>query len=306
MRDHHSLSARSRLAFVALGAALLIAPWSGIAAAQMDDEAITFAVIGDYGSGWSGEAAVAAMVHEWEPDFIITTGDNNYPDGAAETIDEHIGQFYADYIGNYRGAYGPGSEENRFFPSLGNHDWYAEDAQPYLDYFTLPGNERYYDFVWGPVHFFAVDNLPTEPDGFRADSIQAEWLREALAESTAPWRVVYMHVAPYSSGAYESNSAFQWPFADWGASVVLAGHDHIYERLEVDGIPYLVNGLGGGAIYEFDEPLPETQARYNASHGALRVTADAETMTFEFFAVDDPTTPVDVYTLAVPEEEAVG
>ena len=24
---------------------------------------------------------------------------------------------------------------------------------PYLDYFTLPGNERYYDFTWGPVHF---------------------------------------------------------------------------------------------------------------------------------------------------------
>ena len=33
---------------------------------------------------------------------------------------------------------------------------------------TLPGNERYYDFVQGPVHFFVIDSDQNEPDGFRA------------------------------------------------------------------------------------------------------------------------------------------
>ncbi|RME63773.1 MAG: alkaline phosphatase, partial [Caldilineae bacterium] len=55
---------------------------------------VRFAVIGDYGSGSQGEADVAALVKSWNPDFVLTLGDNNYPDGAASTIDAHIGKFY--------------------------------------------------------------------------------------------------------------------------------------------------------------------------------------------------------------------
>ena len=109
---------------------------------------LRFAVIGDYGKGNDNEALVASMVAGWNPDFVITTGDNNYPDGAADTIDVKIGQFYSDFIGNYTGSYGSGSETNRFWPSLGNHDWHSIDcvgsdcSGPYFDYFTLPNNER--------------------------------------------------------------------------------------------------------------------------------------------------------------------
>src|SRR3954470_12598916 len=112
-----------------------------------------FAVIGDYGSSYpfTPEADVAALVHSWNPDFIATLGDNNYPTGSAATIDANIGQYYQDYIYPYTGGYGGGSPTgaNRFFPSLGNHDWGDTSPnpagdQPYLDYFTLPGNERYY------------------------------------------------------------------------------------------------------------------------------------------------------------------
>ncbi len=85
---------------------------------------------------------MAVLIKNWDPDLIITTGDNNYPDGAADTIDENIGQYFHEFIAPYKGSYGEGAQENRFFPSLGNHDWHSPDAQPYLDYFTLPGNER--------------------------------------------------------------------------------------------------------------------------------------------------------------------
>ena len=140
-----------------------------------------FAVIGDFGSGDQAEADVATLVHGWTPDFIITVGDDNYPSGAADTIDAHIGQYYHDYISPYAGSYGPGADQNRFFPTLGNHDWYTTGAQPYLYYFSLPGNERYYDFVWGPVHFFAIDSDENEPDGVNQASVQAGWLRQTLA-----------------------------------------------------------------------------------------------------------------------------
>ena len=68
-----------------------------------------------------------------------------------------------------------------------------------------------------------------------------------------------------------------------GADAVLAGHDHTYERLLVDGIPYFINGMGGAGIYNFDIPLPETMFRYNANHGAMLVTASETEMLFEFY-----------------------
>ena len=51
-------------------------------------EKVTFAVIGDYGLASQNEADVANLVKSWNPDFIVTTGDNNYPDGAAWSIDQ--------------------------------------------------------------------------------------------------------------------------------------------------------------------------------------------------------------------------
>jgi tartrate-resistant acid phosphatase type 5 len=243
---------------------------------------VRFAVIGDFGEGGQAEADVAALVHGWTPDIVITVGDDNYPSGAAETIDAHLGQFYHDYIFPYQGTYGPGASQNRFFPTLGNHDWYTPGAKPYLDYFTLPGNERYYDFVWGPVHFFALDSDENEPDGVGRSSAQAAWLKQAMAVSTSRWNVVYFHHAPYSSGMHGSTTWMRWPFKDWGADVVLTGHDHTYERLLVDGLPYFVNGVGGGAIYNFVNILPESQFRYNANYGAMLVTVTTTRMDFEF------------------------
>ncbi len=247
-----------------------------------DTSPLVFAVIGDYGTGGPGEAAVAELVKSWEPELIITVGDNNYPSGEAETIDDHIGQFYHEFIHPYQGEYGAGADVNRFFPTLGNHDWQTDNAQPYLDYFTLPGNERYYDFVWGPVHFFALDGDGKEPDGNNRQSVQAQWLQEQLAASTSPWKLVYFHHTPYSSARHGSYRRMQWPFAEWGASAVLAGHDHTYERLEVDGLPYFVNGLSGDTIYNFEDPLPQSIVRYNRDLGAMRITATETVLTFEF------------------------
>lgn len=261
------------------------------------DGPIRFAVIGDYGSGSEEEARVATLVNSWSPDFVITTGDNNYPDGEAATIDDHIGQYYSQFIGNYQGAYGPGSPTNRFWPSLGNHDWHTIDCRAgscsgaYFDYFTLPGNERYYEVDLGLVHLFAVDSDSEEPDGAREDSIQASWLRNQLATSDSCYDVLFFHHAPYSSGEHGPKGRMQWPFSAWGADVVMSGHDHLYERLEVDGIPYFVNGAGGAGLYSFDNigylpPEATSLVRYNQAHGAMLVTATATAITYQFFNVD--------------------
>jgi tartrate-resistant acid phosphatase type 5 len=170
---------------------------------------ITIGIIGDYGSAYAGgasasnEQAVANLVKSWNPDFIITTGDNNYPNGEAANIDTNIGQFFHEFIYPYVGAFGAGASSNRFFPSIGNHEWPFGDSglAPYLAYFTLPNNERYYSHRHGPVELYAVVSDQQEPDGALPTSTQALWLSNALATSTAPWRVVYFHECPYSSGA---------------------------------------------------------------------------------------------------------
>lgn len=241
-----------------------------------------FAVIGDFGLAGQPEADVASLVKSWEPELIITTGDNNYPDGEAETIDDNIGQYYHEFIYPYQGEYGPGADVNRFFPTLGNHDWTTNKAQAHFDYFELPNNERYYDFVWGSVHFFAVDSDSREPDGVGRSSIQGQWLKEQLAASTATWKVVYMHQPPYSSSSDGSIDWAQWPYKEWGATAVIAGHSHVYERLLIDDFPYFVNGLGGGPIYAFDEPISGSQVRFNDDYGAMLVEATSEKITFQF------------------------
>ena len=81
-----------------------------------------FGVIGDFGFAGTPEADVANLVKSWNPEFILTVGDNNYDTGSAATIDANIGQYYHEFIGDYTGSYGAGSATNRFIASLGNHD----------------------------------------------------------------------------------------------------------------------------------------------------------------------------------------
>ena len=258
---------------------------------------IRFAVIGDFGKDSTNEARVASLVNSWNPDYIITTGDNNYPDGEAVTIDQNIGKYYQQYIGNYQGAYGIGSPVNRFWPSLGNHDWHTISCSggnctgAYFDYFTLPNNERYYDVDLGLVHLFALDSDSGEPDGDNQTSFQAGWLQNQLAVSTSCYDVVYFHHSPYSSGRHGSKTRMQWPFAAWGTDVVMGGHDHDYERLDVGGTPYFVNGAGGASLYPFTNlgnlPSEATSiVRYNEDHGAMLVTATSSGITYQFYTAD--------------------
>jgi len=250
-----------------------------------DGSSIRFAVIGDYGSDSQPEADVANLVKSWNPSFVITVGDNNYPNGAASTIDANIGKYYYEFIAPYRGQYGSGAATNQFFPAMGNHDWDTPGAKPYLDYFTLPGNERYYDTMIGFVHFFMLDSDDHEPDGNTATSKQGQWFHSKLATSRACWDLVVMHHSPYSSGQHQGSSVWmQWPYQAWGADAVLSGHDHVYERIVLSNFPYFVNGLGGETIHPFATPVPGSQVRYNADFGAMLVDATKRQISFRFYS----------------------
>lgn len=276
------------------------------------------AAIGDYGSNLPQEGDVANLVHSWSPDLVVTLGDNNYYTGSAATIDENIGQYYQDFIYPYLGSYGPGATVNRFFPALGDHDWESLSCVdgicvgPYFDYFTLPANERYYDVRWGAVHLFILDTDSHEPDGYASDSLQAAWLQSQLATSTAPWKVVISPSPPYSSGdVHGSDPVARWPYTVWGATAVLSGDDHVYERLIVDGFPYFVNGAGGPLrLYGFVEPpVAGSVVRYNEDYGAMLIEASEAAVTFHFITrtglvVDSYSLYAGVTPTPVPTETA--
>jgi hypothetical protein len=242
------------------------------------------AVIGDYGGDTSDEASVAALVARLNPDAIITVGDNNYIEGSFGGYDKVVGKHYHSFMGGYRGTFGAGAASNRFWPALGDHDWEL-GVSSYLDYFSLPGNERYYDVDLGPVHLYSINSNAEEADGYQPTSAQGTWLKNKLAASTSCFDLVYFHHPPYSSGYHGSRAHMDWPFPAWGAEATFAGHDHNYERLDVGGIPYFVAGMSGLGLRPFPGgPLPETKFRDDQSHGAILVTASSNgTITYEFW-----------------------
>ncbi len=315
---------RKFFSIVVLGALVLSLFSLGLNVARADSTAVTFAVIGDYGVNNGPEAAVANMVASWTPDFVITTGDNYYVEVAgtgSQKYDISTGKYYCAFLKDVTttGAFCPQgtAATNRFFPAVGDHDYLdggTTDNLPttYADYFNLPGvgfssssnNERYYDYVQGPVHFFVVNSnggVGQEPDGVTSTSIQGEWLRTQLQASISTWNIVYFSEPPYSSGTVHGSQAYmQWPFAQWGADAVFSGDDHVYERILRDGIVYFVNGMGGQGLYPFGTPVEGSAFRYNTTHGAQRVIISDTSMTLEFYSVDNGGTLRDSYTIYAP------
>src|SRR5439155_8661429 len=134
--------------------------------------------------------------------------------------------------------------------------------------------------------------------------IQAQWLQARLAAATEPWKIVMDHHPPYSSGLHGSTPEAQWPYQQWGASIVLSAHDHSYERLLINDFPYIVAGLGGRSIYGQNPPIPGSVVQYNDDFGAMLVDANASQITFRFFARTG--TLVDSYTMNAPGPTPTG
>lgn len=272
---------------------------SALSGVEQQNVTARFAMLGDFGDNSAAQASVATMVASQNPDFIVTAGDNRY---GTSTYQQTIADHYGAYVPVISGGV---SAENLFFPAPGNHD-YSDGGGigEYLAYFDLPGdgvvstntsgNERYYDVIKGDVHFFFVDSDAAINDPAELVE-QQSWLQSQMLSSTTAWQVVVAHHAPYSSGGHGSNTTMQWDYASWGADAVLAGHDHTYERISQNGIPFFVNGLGGRSIYDFGTTAPGSEFRYNDDYGAMLIEATPESMTFEFMSVSGAL--IDSYTI---------
>ena len=193
------------------------------------------AVLGDVGTGDEVEQATADLVAaygETDPfDGLVLLGDNVYPDGDPDRLDATVFDPFAPVLD--RGA--------SLLPVLGNHDVRDGNGPGQVEELGMPG--RWYATGVGPALFIGLDSTLAE------DSDQREWLETTLANSSAEIIIVAMHHPAYSAGYHGSDERVQdtWVplFEEYEVDLVLAGHDHDYQRsIPLDGVTYVVSGGG--------------------------------------------------------------
>jgi predicted phosphodiesterase len=204
---------------------------------------VRFIAFGDSGDGSSYQYTVARQMLTAPFDLILHTGDVAYDDGTWAQLEKGFFEVYAGTI--------------RSFPAFlvaGNHDYATENAAPFRQVFALPDNEtgkgveRWYSFDWGNVHFVALDSERISRD-------QVAWLEADLAATRQPWKIVFGHHPPFSSGNHGSDLDFRRHFLPilqrHRVALVLSGHDHHYERSKQMGdTTYIVTGGGGHGTRE--------------------------------------------------------
>lgn len=197
-------------------------------------DTIRFLAFGDSGGGGADQRALAEQMYSYPYDLILHTGDIAYDRGTIGEFEDTVFSVYA-----------PIFRHIPFFPAAGNHEYKTMQGAPFRAVFSLPGisGEKWYSYDWGRIHFVAID---TEADY----ETQAAWLDNDLTATTRPWKIVYLHKPPYSSGGHGSDvalrNALEPVLTKHRVQLVLAGHDHHYERMKPQqGVVHVVTGGGG-------------------------------------------------------------
>ena len=235
--------------------------------------------------GQAEGAEATAQLLKKEEGTILALGDLAYRDGSLE---------------RFQNCYAPvwGQFKDRTKPVPGNHDYRTKNAKGYFAYWdddlVVPGR-GYYSFELGSWHLIALDsNLKGE-----AFSRQMAWLKTDLAETQAVCILAYWH-HPLTSSLKRGAKRRMKPIFDelftGGVSVVLAGHDHVYERFlphdpagmidEERGIRSFTVGTGGAPLYEFADPHPLSAFRQDEHWGVLRMLLKDGRYDWEFLTVD--------------------
>ncbi len=167
--------------------------------------------------------------------------------------------------------------QSPLFGALGNHE---RDSEHYFSAFHLPGNERWYSFNYGNIHFVVL-----QVDGY-ADygpgSEQLTWLEDDLAHTSQTWKVVCFHIPPYSSGPHGSDldvrAALEPLFTQYGVDLVFNGHDHAYERSIANNVVYIVTRGGGAPLYEAENPN-SASVYFTSTYHSVLVSVDGQSLT---------------------------
>lgn len=203
---------------------------------------VRIAALGDSGTRGGDQARVAQQIaaadKQGRPfDALLITGDLVYEKGDADLTD-------ASVVTPYSATF----QRSEIYPALGNHDVDSDEGE---DIMRRLGRTPTFVANIGPVHVVSVNSNNVSDN-------QTAWLRQALAaapKTPGTWIVPIMHHPAYSSGKHGSEEPVRkrWVplFGPAGVELVLAGHDHSYERTEPQaGVTYITTGGGGADLYD--------------------------------------------------------
>jgi hypothetical protein len=233
-------------------------------------------VLGDVRSLPQRWHAVSQRIFQQEQDALFVIGTGDYPaDGSKYALWRK--QFF-EPARNLLAS-------KPMWPAIGNHemtrrhdDLTRPEASRYFSLFELPGNERWYRVDYHMMTLLVLDsNSRLSPE-----HEQYKWLRQQLRTERKRFTLVAFHHAPFSSGPHAAihpdATPKEWPldqgrrflvplFEMYSVDVVLNGHDHIYERSEKNGIPYIVTGGGGAPLYKINSsPNPYQLVAKSTNH----------------------------------------
>ena len=230
-----------------------------------------FIVFGDWGrNGEDNQKEVARQMgmvaKKFKPEFIVSTGDNFYPNGVRSTRDHN-------WLASFEDIYTAHSLQTDWYIVLGNHD-YGGDPQAEIDYsavdrkWNMPA--RYYsktfyingDTTLGMLFVF-LDTSPFLTEYYQGDKIRVNgqdtagqriWLEKTLSEAPAniKWKFVFGHHPVYTGGGRmnatetgEMKKLFKPIFEKYRVNAYICGHDHNLQYIKPPGFTYyFVSGAG--------------------------------------------------------------
>ena len=246
---------------------------------------VAFAAIGDAGTGQAPQFEVARQLKNFRDrlgfDFVLMLGDNIYPNGDLALVKSRFEEPYQELL----------KDGVKFYAVLGNHDARrGAAAQTRYANFNMNGR-RYYSFTKEDelIEFFALDSTAMSAE-------QVAWLDNALEISKARWKVAFLHHPIYSSGrTHGSNlrlrSKLEPLFIRHRVDVVLAGHDHVYERIKPQhGVSYFTEGASGQLrLRNLNRRSPLFEAGNDEMHSFLIIQVDSSRMKIEAIGIDGAT-----------------
>jgi len=221
------------------------------------------------------DRATASLLGKGNYFAELVLGDEQYESGGL-----------ADFTAAYDSTWG--RFKRTTYPVPGNHEYETSPAAGYFAYFGARAgvqSKGYYSFDVGGWHLVALNSNCGAIGGCSFSSSQGRWLRADLAAHPSACTLAYWHHPRFSSGPHRNDARLAdfWRILyDGGADVVLAGHDHDYERFAPQtpgavgdpkrGIREFVVGTGGRSHYPFVTTRPNSQVRNSNTFGVLALT----------------------------------
>lgn len=258
-------------------------------------ESFTFAVYGDPRPGDIGATyyhqAIMNQVAFHEPQFCLVLGDM-VDNGSEPEKWEEFFKVEESVI-----------SKSAIYPVLGDND--VEDGKGiYTQYFPIL-EKGYYNFSWNGVQFFALNAWDTRGNQPReelsANSEQIQWFVSQMQKEevkNAPYRIVYLHDPVYISRGRASDMLLdQWVplFEKYNVDVVFASW-HLYERLQRNGVTYIISGGAGAEIIWMPKNAKYPSQAEAQRHHFCRVDVNSNSLTIR--AIADDGTVLDNFTIS--------